>query len=956
MEDKRIFLLDAYALIFRGYYAFIKRPMINSKGLNTSAIFGFTRTLLDVLKRERPTHIAVAFDEGLTFRHRLFSEYKANRPETPEAIRLAVPRIQEILEAMHIPILKSPGFEADDVIGTLAKRAEKNGYQVFMMTPDKDFGQLVSPNIRMYKPGRSGGEVEIWGPEEVCKHYGLQRPEQVIDMLALWGDASDNIPGAPGIGEKTAQKLLETYDNLENLIAHAQELKPKFAAAIGENVERLRMSKVLATIALDVPIEVNEEDLRLDKPNLTTLQSLMQTLEFHTLQQDLIRWAEKPFTHNDRASRTSGQVPTTSEDTAPRMIQTSLFDFSETPEAVGEAVSAPAPVPSVQSVERPLLSVADVPVQYHLVEKESELTALCNRLLRAQAFAIDTETTGLDTNQADLVGLSVSMDPYEAYYIPMNTEHAKARLECLRPALEHPEIVKIGQNIKFDYVMLCRNGVRLGGRFWDTMIVHYLHDPEQKHNMDYLAEIYLRYRPIPITDLIGSGKAAIRMDQVPLETLTRYAAEDADVTLRLKMAMEPILEDETTARLYWEVEEPLIRVLAEMEMTGVYVDMDALETIAGSLRQELIELEKQVCDMAGEPNLNVHSPKQLGDILFGKLKLDGQARTTGKTKQYSTSEETLLALKDKHPIVEAILSMRGVKKLLSTYVEALPELINPRTRRIHTSFNQAVTATGRLSSTNPNLQNIPIRDAKGREVRKAFSTPSADRCILSADYSQIELRIMAHLSEDEHLIEAFGQGLDIHTATAARIYQVSLDQVSKAQRSHAKTANFGIIYGISAFGLAQRLGISRSEAKALIDGYFVSYPKVKIYMDTAIREAREKGYVETILGRKRILRDIQSANPVVRGYAERNAINAPIQGSSADLIKLAMVRIHRRLQAEHFVSKMILQVHDELVFEADIQELEALKAVVMEEMQAALSLRVPLLAEAGVGKNWLEAH
>ena len=921
----KLFLIDAYALIYRSYYAFIKNPRINSKGVNTSAVFGFINTLEDVLKREQPTHIAVAFDpKGPTFRHEAFEQYKAQREETPEVIRQSVPVIKEVIQAYHIPILEVPYYEADDVIGTVAKQAAANGFEVYMMTPDKDYGQLVADHIYMYRP-KFGGDYEVLGVSEVLEKYQLQSTEQVIDLLGLMGDTADNIPGCPGVGEKTAQKLLAEFGSIENLLANTDKLKGAQKKKVEENVEQIRFSKFLATIKTDVPITFDVELCKRVAPDEDRLVELYTELEFKTF-----------------INRLKGESSVASSSKEPKAaVQYDLF--------ATELV-----------VESEVSSLADnttMPHSYYLADTAEKQIALCEQLLQEKSFAFDTETEGLDPLTAGLVGMSFAIREQEAWYVPVpaNQEEATDIVLRLAPALQHPEIEKVGQNIKFDILALRKYGVRVKGPLFDTMLAHYLLNPELRHGMDYLAETYLKYKTVPIEDLIGpKGKKQASMRTVPIEQIKEYAAEDADVTLRLKHYFAPLLKQEGLESLFFEMEMPLIYVLAEMEATGVKLDTNALKQSSEVLSQQLSTLEESIYDLAGQ-SFNINSTKQVGEILFDKLKLDEKAKKT-KTGGYSTSEEVLEKIRGKHPIVDKLLEYRGIKKLLSTYIDALPALIHPETGKIHTSFNQAVTATGRLSSTNPNLQNIPVRDELGREIRKAFIADDDDCIFFSADYSQIELRLMAHLSNDPHMVDAFCSGADIHAATAAKIYGIPVEEVTSDMRRKAKTANFGIIYGISVFGLAERLSIPRAESKELIDGYFQTYPRIKEYMEESIRVAKEKGYVETLFKRKRFLPDINSHNAIVRGYAERNAINAPIQGSAADIIKLAMIRIHQRFEAEHLKSRMILQVHDELNFNVRKEEFDRVKEIVLDCMEHVLQLRVPLIADCGEGKNWLEAH
>lgn len=921
----KLFLIDAYALIYRSYYAFIKNPRINSKGVNTSAVFGFINTLEDVLKREQPTHIAVAFDpKGPTFRHEAFEQYKAQREETPEVIRQSVPVIKEVIQAYHIPILEVPYYEADDVIGTVAKQAAANGFEVYMMTPDKDYGQLVADHIYMYRP-KFGGDYEVLGVSEVLEKYQLQSTEQVIDLLGLMGDTADNIPGCPGVGEKTAQKLLAEFGSIENLLANTDKLKGAQKKKVEENVEQIRFSKFLATIKTDVPITFDAELCKRVAPDEDRLVELYTELEFKTF-----------------INRLKGESSVVSSSKEPKAaVQYDLF----------------ATEPVVESEVSSLADITTMPHSYYLADTAEKQIALCEQLLQEKSFAFDTETEGLDPLTAGLVGISFAIREQEAWYVPVpaNREEATDIVFRLAPALQHPEIEKVGQNIKFDILALRKYGVRVKGPLFDTMLAHYLLNPELRHGMDYLAETYLKYKTVPIEDLIGpKGKKQASMRTVPIEQIKEYAAEDADVTLRLKHYFAPLLKQEGLESLFFEMEMPLIYVLAEMEATGVKLDTNALKQSSEVLSQQLTALEESIYDLAGQ-SFNINSTKQVGEILFDKLKLDEKAKKT-KTGGYSTSEEVLEKIRGKHPIVDKLLEYRGIKKLLSTYIDALPALIHPETGKIHTSFNQAVTATGRLSSTNPNLQNIPVRDELGREIRKAFIADDDDCIFFSADYSQIELRLMAHLSNDPHMVEAFCSGADIHAATAAKIYGIPVEEVTSDMRRKAKTANFGIIYGISVFGLAERLSIPRAESKELIDGYFQTYPRIKEYMEESIRVAKEKGYVETLFKRKRFLPDINSHNAIVRGYAERNAINAPIQGSAADIIKLAMIRIHQRFEAEHLKSRMILQVHDELNFNVRKEEFDRVKEIVLDCMEHVLQLRVPLIADCGEGKNWLEAH
>ena len=927
----KLFLIDAYALIYRSYYAFLKNPRINSKGMNTSAIFGFINSLEDVLKRENPTHIAVAFDpKGPTFRHEAYELYKAQREETPEVIRQSVPIIKDIIEAYNIPILEVPRFEADDVIGTVSKQAEKEGFEVYMMTPDKDYGQLVSEHIFMYRP-KFGGDYEVMGVKEVLNKYSLTSVDQVIDLLGLMGDSSDNIPGCPGVGEKTAQKLLEEYGSIENLLENTDKLKGALQKRVTENAEQIRFSKFLATIKTDVPIQFDAAKCVREKPNETRLTEIYTELEFRTF-------------INKMTGEEKKSAPAPQKVVAKGPVQGNLFDLFATEE------------PSVPKYST-LANLKTILHVYKTVDTEEEMAKLGRFLADQDFFAFDTETDGIDPLTAGLVGMSFAVKENEAWYVPVpaDKEEATKVVAHFSPALQNRKSQKIGQNIKFDMIVLRKYGVRVAGPLFDTMIAHYLLNPELRHGMDYLAETYLKYKPVPISQLIGpKGKNQLCMRDVPLAQIAEYAAEDADVTLKLKNFFAPELKKAGIESLFFDIEMPLIYVLVEMEVTGVKLDTVALKQSSEELTAALNNLEKEIYELAGV-KFNINSSKQVGEVLFEHLKIEEKAKKT-KTGSYSTSEDILEKMRSKHPVVGKLLEYRGLKKLLSTYIDALPELINPETGKVHTSFNQTVTATGRLSSTNPNLQNIPIRDELGREIRKAFIPDNEDCTFFSADYSQIELRIMAHLSQDEHMIEAFRSGADIHSATAAKIYGIPVEEVTGDMRRKAKTANFGIIYGISIFGLAERLNIPRAESKELIEGYFKSYPGIRDYMNESIRIAKEKGYVETIFKRKRYLPDINSHNAIVRGYAERNAINAPIQGSAADIIKVAMVRIYNRFEEEGLKSKMILQVHDELNFNVCQDEQEKVRQIVLEEMENAIQLQVPLIADCGEGKNWLEAH
>ena len=925
----KLFLLDAYALIYRAYYALIKSPRINSKGFNTSAILGFVNTLEDVLKKESPTHIGVAFDpSGPTFRHEAYKEYKAQREETPEAIRLSVPIIKDIIRAYKIPILEVPGYEADDVIGTLATEAGKRGITTYMMTPDKDYGQLVSENVFMYRPKYGDTEIDIIGIEEVKAKFNIESTSQVIDMLGLMGDSSDNIPGCPGVGEKTAQKLISEFGSIENLLEHTDQLKGAIKTKVESNVEKIKFSKFLATIKTDVPIELDMDSLKRETPDEEKLRSIFEELEFRTLLERVFKSDKKP------AAKPAPEK---------QALQGDLFGFFADDNTEEQKNSS-------------LKRLEDTDYDYQLIDTEDKINDFLRIILTKEIISLDTETTGTDAMSAELVGMSFSYKENQAFYVPVpqDREEAQKIVDKFKPVFENEKSIKVGQNIKYDMIVLANYGVSIKGQMFDTMIAHYVLQPELHHGMDYLAEVYLKYDTIKIEELIGAkGKNQRNMRDLSPTDIYKYACEDADVTLKLKNILEKELETNGVKELFEEIEMPLVPVLAYIERNGVRIDTEALKETSRHFTIRMREIEEEIYKLAGM-EFNVSSPKQVGEVLFDRLKIVEKAKKT-KTGQYVTSEEVLESLKGKHQIVEKILDYRGLKKLLSTYIDALPELINPKTGRIHTSFNQTVTATGRLSSSNPNLQNIPVRDDDGKEIRKAFIPD--DGCeFFSADYSQIELRIMAHLSEDDNMIEAFREEQDIHAATAAKIYKINIDEVTKEQRSKAKTANFGIIYGISVFGLAERLNVDRKEAKELIDGYFENYPKVKAYMDESIRSARDKGYIETIFKRKRYLPDINSRNAVVRGYAERNAINAPIQGSAADIIKVAMIRIYKRFMDEGIKSKMILQVHDELNFSVLREEKEKVQQIVISEMEAAYKMKVPLLADCGWGQNWLEAH
>ena len=918
----KLFLLDAYALIYRAYYAFIKNPRINSKGMNTSAIMGFVNTLNEILTKEQPTHIGVAFDHGRTFRDEAFPAYKAQREATPEDIRASVPIIKDIITAMHIPVLQVDGFEADDVIGTLATKAGEAGIETYMLTPDKDYGQLVRDNVFIFRP-RHGGGYETMGPKEVCAKYELSSPAQVIDLLALMGDSADNFPGCPGVGPKTAAKLIAEFGSIDSMLANSAQIKGKLREKVENAVEDIRMSKFLATIRTDVPVELDLDDLKLKEPDTARLAEIFNELEFKSL---LDKFVNKP----QQAQKSVNQ-------------QLDLFAENPTDGAVGSEFS---------SYE----SLKTTPHNYQLVETEEDARAVFEKFSSSKILVLDTETTSTDAIDAELVGLSFAVKEGEAFYVAIPAERSEAMkmLNIFKPLYESGDILKVGQNIKYDMEVLINYGVRLAPPMFDTMIAHYVLQPEQKHNMDMLAETLLHYQTIHIEELIGAkGKSQKNMRDLAPSDVCDYAAEDADVTLRLYNVLKPRLQEAGAEDLFYNIEMPLVPVLAEMETNGVRLDTEALKETSHVLTDRMLQIEKQIYDLAGH-EFNIASPKQVGEVLFGEMKIVDKPKKT-KTGQYVTSEEVLQQLRSKAPIVEHILEHRGLKKLLGTYVDALPKLINPRTGHIHTSFNQAVTATGRLSSSDPNLQNIPVRGEDGKEIRKCF-IPEPGCLFFSADYSQIELRVMAHLSGDENMIEAFREGYDIHAATAARIYKKSIDTVTRDERTKAKRANFGIIYGITVFGLAERLEISRDEARQLIDGYFETFPQVHEYMEKAKQLAREHGYAETFFHRRRYLPDITSHNATVRNFAERNAINAPIQGSAADIIKIAMVRIYERFRREGIRSKMILQVHDELNFSVLPEEKERVEKIVLEEMQNAYPLRVPLVADSGWGENWLEAH
>ncbi|WP_313380885.1 DNA polymerase I [Proteiniphilum saccharofermentans] len=932
MHKNKLFLLDAYALIYRSYYAFIRNPRVNSKGENTSAIFGFVNTLEEVLHKENPSHIAVAFDpDGPTFRHQEFEAYKAQREATPEDIRRSVPIIKQVIAAYNIPILEVPGYEADDVIGTIAKRVDKDRFDVYMMTPDKDYGQLAESHIFIYKPKYGSNDFDILDDKKVMEKYDLSSPTQMVDLLGLMGDTSDNIPGCPGVGEKTAIKLLKEFGTIENLLAQSHQLKGALQKKVEDNREQILFSKFLATIKTDVPIEVKEDDFARKEINREAMKALFETLEFRTF-----------------LNRMFNQTPAVVVSKGP--VQGNLFDTVEVEEETEIETLPPVELSAGYT------DIHTTPHQYTMIRSEEEMAGLCKKLTAQPSVCFDTETTGMDPLLSDLVGLSFAFKEGEAWYVPISADREEAYRQAaiFKPFFENEAIDKIGQNLKYDILSLRNYDIHVKGKLFDTMIAHYLLNPEIRHGMDYMAETYLKYRTIHIEELIGPrGKNQKSMRDVDPKIVVDYAAEDADITLKLKNILEREIHDNKLEKLFYDIECPLIYVLADMEWTGVRLDLKALEELSTQYTAELQRIEKDITDMAGI-EFNVNSPKQIGEILFDRLMIVDKPKKT-KTGQYKTSEEELEKIRSKHPIIEKILEQRGLKKLLGTYIDAFPLLINPRTGKIHTSFNQTVAATGRLSSTNPNLQNIPIRDERGKEMRKVF-IPDQGCLFLSSDYSQIELRIMAHLSGDKNMAEAFNKGQDIHAATAAKIYKIPLEEVTGDMRRKAKTANFGIIYGITPFGLSERLTISRTEAKELIDGYFETFPQVKQYMDESISQAREKGFVETLLGRKRYLADINSRNSIVRGYAERNAINAPIQGSAADIIKMAMIRIFTRLQKEKLQSKMILQVHDELNFNVFPEELEKVKAIVTEEMENACQLSIPLKTDIGVGENWLAAH
>ncbi len=946
--QKRLFLLDAYALIFRGYYAFIKNPRINSKGMDTSAIMGFMNSLMDVIKREKPDHLAVAFDKGGSdLRNELFPEYKANRDATPEAIKIAVPYIQALLNAMHIPIIEVAGYEADDLIGTIAKQAEKENYKVFMVTPDKDFAQLVSENIFMYKPARMGNGIEIWGIPEVLAKFEVERPEQVIDFLGMMGDAADNIPGLPGVGEVTAKKLLKEFGTMENLLANTDKLKGKMKEKIEENKEKGLLSKTLATILLDCPVTFNEKDYELSTPDVEKTDALFNELEFRRMAEQFDAIFKSP----------SSQAP--QNDNAPADDAKLYKKPQPKNEEQFDLFSATLPTHDNEVVHQQFYGTLETtPHSYQIVQGDLGLKLLLQNLQKQASVCFDTETTGLDALHAELVGMSFSYEKGKAFYVPFpeNQDEAKALAEKFSPFFENPEIEKIGQNVKYDLKILANYGISVAGKLFDTMIAHYLINPDMRHNMDILSETYLKYSPKSIEDLIGKkGKNQKSMRDVALEDIKEYAAEDADVTYQLKELFAVELEKTATQKLFDEIEIPLVPVLAAMETEGINLDVPFLNAMSTEMAAESNALEQKIYETAGE-KFNLASPKQLGDILFDKLKIGGPKQKKTKTGQYATGEEVLSYLANDNEIVRDILEWRQMVKLQSTYIDALPTQVNTKTGRVHTDYMQTVAATGRLSSNNPNLQNIPIRTERGRLIRKAFIARDENYTLVSADYSQIELRVIAALSGEENMIKAFQNNEDIHKSTASKVFNVPLDEVTREQRSHAKTVNFGIIYGVSAFGLSNQTNLSRSESADLIEAYYKTYPRLKSYISDQVDFARDNGYVQTILGRRRYLKDINSQNAIVRGGAERNAVNAPIQGSAADIIKIAMINIHNKLKSENWKSKMLLQVHDELVFDVHNDELEKIQPMIKHEMENAFKLEVPLVVDLGMGKNWLEAH
>jgi DNA polymerase I len=954
MSQKRLYLLDAYALIFRGYFAFIKNPRITSTGMDTSAIMGFMNALMDVIKREKPDHLAVAFDKGGSdYRYEMYQEYKAHRDETPEAIKIAVPYIQELLKAMHIPIIEVAGFEADDLIGTIAKQAEKQNYKVYMVTPDKDFAQLVSENIFMYKPARMGNDIEIWGIPQVLEKFGIERPEQVIDFLGMMGDAADNIPGLPGVGEVTAKKLLKEFGSMENLLANTDKLKGAMKEKIEANKDKGILSKKLATILLDCPVTFNETDYELSQPDVEKTDALFQELEFRQMKAQFDKLYSSPSLALPEGEQSPSQL---SQREGVKKVtkktngeQFDLFGFYED--------SSSAPSPSGRAGEG-LGTLENTEHFYQIVQGDLPVKLLLQNLLKQDSVCFDTETTGIDALNSELVGLSFSYEKGKGFYVPFpeNQQEAQVLIEKLNPFFESETIEKIGQNIKYDLKILARYGVQIKGKLFDTMIAHYLINPDMRHNMDVLSETYLKYSPKSIEDLIGKkGKNQKSMRDVAFEEIKEYATEDADITFQLKQNFSPILDKAETKKLFEEIEVPLIPVLAAMEMEGINLDVPFLKAMSVEMALESKALEQKIYETAGE-KFNLASPKQLGDVLFDKMKIGGAKQKKTKTGQYATGEEVLSYLANEHQIVKDILDWRQMVKLQSTYIDALPNQVDQKTGRVHTDYMQTVAATGRLSSNNPNLQNIPIRTERGRLIRKAFVARDENYTLLSADYSQIELRIIAALSGEENMILAFKNNQDIHKSTAAKVFNVPLEEVTKEQRSNAKTVNFGIIYGVSAFGLSNQTSLSRKESSELIDAYYQTYPKLKSYMSSQVDFARENGYVQTVLGRRRYLKDINSANMMVKSGAERNAVNAPIQGSAADIIKIAMINIHKKLTSENWKSKMLLQVHDELVFDVHNSELEKIKPMIKHEMENAFLMDVPLDVEMGVGKNWLEAH
>ncbi len=925
-EEKRLYLLDAMALIYRAYFALSKNPRINSKGMNTSAVFGFANSLYDILKNEKPTHIGVAFDTiAPTVRHEEYEDYKATREDMPEDISASIPHIKELIEAFNIPLLYVDGYEADDIIGTLSKKAREKDFITYMVTPDKDFGQLVSDKTIMYKPARAGNKAQKLRVNDICEKYGIKKPEQLVEILGLWGDKSDNIPGVPGVGEKTAIKLIQEFGSIENLLNNTNKLKGKLRERIEENAEQAKLSRDLATIITNVPVELDEDLLKIHDPDKKALKRIFDELEFRA-------FAKRVFT--DISVKEKGKA---------QAVQGDLF------------YDAREELKKETGIGKKTLE--DVEVSYDLVDDKNKREQLLSELKQSKAFCFDTETTSLDPNQSDLVGISFSILPKEAYFLLLPEDHNEAEeiIKVFKPVFEDEKIEKIGQNLKFDISVMKWYDIEVKGKLFDTMIAHYLLEPDLRHSMNYLAEVYLNYKPVSIESLIGKkGKKQLSIRTVEIEKLKDYACEDADITLQLKDYLEPKLKESNAEKLFNDIEIPLMNVLASMEAEGVNIDINTLKRFSGELEVEIKEVEKEIHSMAGVP-FNIGSPKQLGEVLFKKLKIVDKPKLT-KTKQFSTSEDVLQKLVNKHPIVEKILDYRSLTKLKSTYVDALPALVNERDKRIHTSYMQTVAATGRLSSQNPNLQNIPIRTEKGREIRKAFVPRNDQYILLAADYSQIELRIIAELSEDKGMLDAFRDGLDIHAATASKVYDVPLDRVSKEMRRNAKTVNFGIVYGVSAFGLSERLNIPRKEAKEIIDAYFGKYPGVKKYMEESIAFAREHGYVQTMMGRRRYLPDINSSNSVVRGFAERNAINAPIQGSSADMIKIAMIRIFNELNKRNLKTKMTLQVHDELVFDAYKKEVEEIKPMIEDKMKNAINMKVPVVVDVNTGQNWLLAH